>query len=260
VHPIVFKLGPFSLHWYGVMVATAFLAGLWTAGRRGPLAGVAGEKIVDLGPWAILGAIVGSRVFYIVSYWHEAFAGKPIGELFMIWKGGLVYYGGLIGAALAFIIYVKLKKLPLWKLADVFAPSIPLGCFFGRIGCFLNGCCYGRPCNLPWAVCYPADNPLEPPTHPVHPTQLYDSLLNLCLYGFLAWLFRRRKFDGQVFSTYLVGYALLRSFVEFFRGDYLLEQRYFGGWATPAHLVSLLILVAGLVLLQVLPRLAPKRE
>ena len=106
---------------------------------------------------------------------------------------------------------------------------------------------------------FPADNPLGPPTTPVHPTQLYDSLLNLCLYGFLAWLFRRRKFDGQVFSVYLIFYAVLRSFVETFRGDYLENQRYLGGWATPAHLVSIMILIAGLVLLQVLPRLQPKR-
>ena len=242
------------------MVATAFLAGLWTAGRRGPLAGIATEKVVDLGPWLILGAIIGSRLLYICSYWHEAFAGKPITELFMIWKGGLVFYGGLIGAALAFLIYVKLKKLPVWGLADVFAPSVPLGAFFGRIGCFLNGCCYGSPCNLPWAVRFPADNPLQPPTSPVHPTQLYDSLLNLCLYGFLAWLFRRRRFDGQVFSVYLVCYAVVRSFVETFRGDYTPAERFLGGWATPAQLVSLLILVAGLVLLLVLPRFVPRRS
>ena len=241
------------------MVAAAFLAGLWTAGRRGSRAGIAAEKIVDLGPWLIVGAIIGSRVLYVISYWHESFAGKPIQEIFMVWKGGLVYYGGLIGAALACIAYARLKKLPLWKLADIFAPSIPLGCFFGRLGCFLNGCCYGRPCNLPWAVRFPADNPLSPPTSPVHPTQIYDSLLNLCLYAFLAWLFRRRKFDGQVFSVYLVCYAVLRSLVETFRGDYPEYQHYLGGWATPAHLVSILILAAGLVLLRVLPRPELKR-
>jgi phosphatidylglycerol:prolipoprotein diacylglycerol transferase len=181
VHPIALKLGTLSIHWYGVMVALAFLAGLWTAGRRGMRAGIAAEKIVDLGPWAIVGAIVGSRVLYVISYWQEAFAGKPITEIFMVWKGGLVFYGGLIGASLACIAYVRLKKLPLWKVADILIPSLPLGCFFGRVGCFLNGCCYGRACNLPWAVRFPADNPLGPPTTPVHPTQLYDALLNLCL-------------------------------------------------------------------------------
>jgi len=259
VHPIALKLGPLSIHWYGVMVAMAFLVGLWTAGRRGPYAGIASEKIVDLGPWLIVGAIIGARVLYVISYWQESFASKPIGEIFLIWKGGLVYYGGLIGTSLACIAYVRVKKMALWKVADIFAPSAALGCFFGRLGCFFNGCCYGRACNLPWAIRFPADNPLGPPTHPVHPTQLYDSLLNLCLYAFLAWLFRRRKFDGQVFSVYLVCYAVLRSFVEMFRGDYAEDQHYLGGWATPAHLISILIFVAGLVLMQVLPRLQPKQ-
>ena len=220
MHPIALQLGPLSIHWYGVMVALAFLAGLWTASRRGLRDGIAAEKIVDLGPWLIVGAILGARTLYVVSYWRESFAGKPLEEIFMVWKGGLVYYGGLVGASIAGILYTRLKKLPLWKVADIVAPSIALGYVFGRIGCLLNGCCYGRACNLPWAIRFPADNPLQPPTFPVHPTQIYDSLLNLGLYAFLAWLYRRKKFDGQVFGVYLVCYAVLRSFVEMFRGDY----------------------------------------
>jgi phosphatidylglycerol:prolipoprotein diacylglycerol transferase len=254
MHPIAIELGPFSIHWYGVMVALGFLAGLWTAGRRGLHEGIAAEKIIDLGPWLIIGAIVGARTLYVISYWQEFFEGKPLVEVFMVWKGGLVFYGGLIGASLACILYVRLKKLPLWKVADIFAPSIALGYVFGRIGCLLNGCCYGRACSLPWAIRFPEGNPLKPPTNPVHPTQVYESLLNLALYAGLAWLFRRKKFDGQIFGIYLVSYALLRSFVEMFRGDYPEHQHYLGGWATPAHLVSIAILAAGLVLLWLLPR------
>lgn len=140
-----------------------------------------------------------------------------------------------------------------------FAPSIALGYVFGRIGCLLNGCCYGRVCSLPWAIRFPADNPLHPPTYPVHPTEVYESLLNLGLYMALAWLHRHKKFDGQVFAVYLVSYAALRSFVELFRGDYPEYQHYLGGWATPAHLVSIGILAAGVVLLWVLPRPEMKR-
>ena len=237
------------------MVALAFVAGLWTASRRAPLSGVAPEKILDLGPWLILGGILGARILYVTSYWREQFAGKPLLEIFMIQKGGLVYYGGLIGSSLACIIYARWRKLPLWKLGDIMAPSIALGYVFGRIGCLMNGCCYGRECSLPWAIHYPGGHV----THPtggiameVHPTQIYDSLLSLGLYLFLAWLYRRKKFDGQVFATYLVCYACTRSFVEMFRGDY--PQRYLGGWATPAHLISIGILAAGAVLLFVLPR------
>jgi len=239
------------------MVALGFLAGLWTAGRRGMHAGMAAEQIIDLGPWLIVGAILGARSLYVVSYWHESFEGRPIDEIFMVWKGGLVYYGGLAGASLACILYCRRKKLPLWRIADILAPSIALGYVFGRIGCLLNGCCYGRACNLPWAIRFPEGNPLNPPTYPVHPTEVYESLLNLGLYAALAWLFRHKKFDGQVFGVYLVCYALLRSFVEMFRGDY--PQYYLGGWATPAHLVSFAILVAGLVLLRLLPRPEVKR-
>ena len=259
MHPIAFHLGPLPIHWYGVMVALGFLAGLWTAGRRAMHAGMAAEKIIDLGPWLIVGAILGARTLYVISYWRESFAGRPLEEIFMVWNGGLVFYGGLIGSSLACILYARLKKLPLWKLADILAPSIALGYVFGRIGCLLNGCCYGRACNLPWAIRFPEGNPLGSPTFPVHPTEIYESLLNLCLYAALAWLFRRKKFDGQVFGVYLVSYAVLRSFVEMFRGDYPEPKHYLGGWATPAHLVSIAIFAAGLVLLALLRRLEAKR-
>jgi phosphatidylglycerol:prolipoprotein diacylglycerol transferase len=173
----------------------------------------------------------------------------------MIQRGGLVFYGGLIGAALGGMLYARMKKLPLWKLGDVLAPSIALGYVFGRIGCLLNGCCYGKPSNLPWAIRFPADNPNHPPTIPVHPTQIYDALLNLILYAGLAWLYRRKKFDGQVFGTYLLGYACTRSFVELFRGDY--TPIHVHGGLTPAHLISIGVFATGVVLLVVLRRRRP---
>ena len=253
MHPIAFKLGPVAIHSYGVMVALGFLAGLWTAGRRAQRDGVPPEKVIDLGPWLIIGAILGARTLYVFSYWRDQFADQPLWEIVSVWHGGLVFYGGLIGASLACILYVRAKHLRLWKMADIFAPSIALGYVFGRIGCLLNGCCYGRACNLPWAIHFPADNPLHPPTTPVHPTQIYEALLNLGLYVVLAWLYRRKKFDGQIFATYLVCYALLRSFVEMFRGDYPPRQ-YWGGWVTPAHLVSIGILAAGALLFFILRR------
>jgi phosphatidylglycerol:prolipoprotein diacylglycerol transferase len=217
------------------------------------MSGIPAEKILDLGPWLIVGTVIGARALYVFSYWREEFAGHPISEIFMVWRGGLVYYGGLIGASLAAILYARTKALPLWKLADVLAPSIALGCVFGRIGCLMNGCCYGRECDLQWAIHFPAGHRTYP--HGVHPTQIYDSLLNLGLYLGLAWLNRRKKFDGEVFAAYLIGYALLRSFVEVFRGDY--PQHYLGGWATPAQLVSMGILVVGVVLWCLLPKIAP---
>ena len=205
---------------------------------------------MDVGPWLILGTIVGARALYVISYWKEEFANKPLREIFMVHHGGLVFYGGLIATIAVVIIYVHIRKLPLWKFADALAPSTALGYVFGRAGCLMNGCCYGRPTDLPWAIHFPADHPTKGVG--VHPTQIYDSLLSAGLYLALAWLYRRKKFDGQVFASYLMAYAVMRSFVEFFRGDY--RVHYLGGWATPAHLVSLGIFVAGALLYWKLPR------
>jgi phosphatidylglycerol:prolipoprotein diacylglycerol transferase len=255
VHPIAFKLGTWPVHWYGVLIAFGFLAGLWTAGRRGLLLGLKPDQVGDAGPWMIFGAILGARSLYVASYWKEKFAGTPWWEVFMVQHGGLVFYGGLIGASLAIILYCHFRKIPLWKLADVFAPSIALGYVFGRLGCLLNGCCFGRECSLPWAVTYPRganDTFPKDAEHgvAVHPTQVYDSLLNLALYLFLAWLYRRKKFDGQIFAAYLVCYAFTRSFVEYFRGDY--DAAHIHGVLTPAQLVSVGILAAGVALFVVL--------
>jgi len=261
VHPIAFQLGSLTIHWYGVMVALGFLAGLWTASRRGMLVGFAPDKTLDVGPWIIVGAIVGARVLYVISYWDEQFAGRPLAEVFMVWHGGLVYYGGLIGSCLAVIIYSRVQHMPLWKMADVLTPSVALGYACGRIGCLMNGCCYGRECHLPWAIRYPRPHETHPPDGPaipVHPTQIYDSLLSLALYAALAWLFRHKKYDGQVFVTYLLSYAALRSLVEFFRGDY--PQHYLGGWATPAHLVSMVTAAIGLILLFALKKAGTARR
>ena len=250
MHPIAFYLGSLPVRWYGVMMALAFLAGLWTATRRARLANVSGDVIADVTLWLMAGSIIGARFVYVTTYWHTEFAGQPFSEVFMIQHGGLVYYGGLIGAMISGLGYLFLKKQPVWKIADILAPSVALGSVFGRIGCLLNGCCFGRACDLPWAIHFPADH--ETHGAAVHPTEIYDALLNLALYFFLAWLFRRKKFDGQIFSTYLIVYAVFRSIVEYFRGDYPTDHVHAG--LTSAQLVSVPIFVAGLVLAAVLAR------
>ena len=238
------------------MVALAFLAGLWTATRRAARVNISGEKIADIVFWLMAGGIVGARAVYVATYWKDEFASQPFREIFMIQHGGLVYYGGLIGATLAGCIHIWWKKLPLWKTADVLAPSIALGNVFGRIGCLLNGCCYGRACSLPWAIRFPADHSTG--GLPVHPTEIYDALLNFALYLFLAWLFRHKKFNGQVFATYLIAYAIFRSIVEYFRGDYPSDHIHDG--LTSGQLVSIPIFIAGLTLAAMLSRRAqPKR-
>ncbi|HEY1662279.1 MAG TPA: prolipoprotein diacylglyceryl transferase [Verrucomicrobiae bacterium] len=256
MQPIAFHLGPLTVHWYGIMIALAFLAGLWTAMLRARREKISPDRIADITLWLMVGAIIGARFVYVTTYWHEEFAGGPISEIFKVYHGGLVYYGGFIGATLAGVIYIYWKKMPLWKTADVLAPSVALGSVFGRAGCLLNGCCYGRPTNVPWAITFtnPQAHDLSgtPLNIPLHPTEIYDGLLNLALYFFLAWLFRRKKFDGQIFATYLMCYAIARAVVEYFRGDYSDLHYHFG--LTPAQWIGVPIFIAGLALAAVLSR------
>ena len=238
---VAFQLFGLQVYWYGILTAIGFVLGFATASRRAPKAGIPGDYVVNLAPWIIIGAVIGARLLYVVSYWDKEFAGKPLSTIFNM-RSGLVYYGGLIGASLGTSVYCRKHKLKLWTVADVMAPSVALGHAFGRVGCFMTGCCYGVPTDLPWAVHFPKDHW----THGVgvHPTQLYESGLNFALYLFLAWLFQRRKFQGQVFAAYLMCYAVLRAAVESFRGDY--HEFYIGGIATPGQTVSIVIMAAGL--------------
>jgi phosphatidylglycerol---prolipoprotein diacylglyceryl transferase len=267
VHPIAIHLGPLTIHWYGIMIAVAFLVGLWTATLRARRENIPGERIADIVLWLMVGAIVGARIVYVTTYWKDEFAGQPWWEVFMIQRGGLVYYGGLIGATLAGFIYIRWKRLPLWKTADALAPSCALGNSFGRIGCFLNGCCFGRPTNVPWAVRFPNHSYAwymqqtlpgggpgpNSPSLPVHPTELYDCVNNFLLFLLLVWLFRHKKFDGQVFATYLIGYAITRTVMEYFRGDYPPDHIHLFG-LTPGMLVSIPTFIIGLALGAILSR------
>ncbi len=243
MHSIAFEIFGFQVYWYGILAAAGFVTAFSTASRRAPLAGLHGETVINLAPWIIIGAVLGARTLYVISYWNKEFADQPLTHIFNM-RSGLVYYGGLIGASLGTIIYCRKNKLPLWRVADIIAPSIALGHAFGRVGCFMTGCCYGTATDVPWAVHFPLTH--ETRGIGVHPVQLYESALNLGLYAFLAWAFRRRAFDGQTFALYLVFYSFIRAFTEMFRGDY--TQFYLGGRATPGQTVSIIIMAAGLIL------------
>lgn len=251
LHPIAFQFGALTVTWYGILVAGGFLVALWAASRRAPYGGLTPETILDLGPWLIIGAIVGARLLFVTTFWREQFAGQPFAQVFMVWHGGLVFYGGLIGATVGSILFTLRRKIPVWKMGDVVAPSIPLGSAFGRIGCLLNGCCYGKECDLPWAIHFP--QPHETYPRGVHPTEIYDALWCLLLYLLLARLYRKKTFDGQVLLASLVGYATFRFLSEFTRGDYPADQLYFGGHITPAQIVSAGIIIIGVVVWRVLP-------
>ncbi len=218
MHPVLLNLGKFSLYTYGLFAAMGFLAAIWFATREAKRCGVDHEKIMDLSFYILVAAIVGSRLAYIGTVPDE-FLANPL-EMFKIWKGGLVFYGGFVGAMLTAIIYLKVKHLPIWKTGDILAPAVALGHCLGRIGCFFAGCCYGKACDLPWAITFHDPASLAPINVPLHPTQLYSSAGNFLIFLILLVVRRYQKFEGQLFWLYVLLYGVTRSFIEMFRGDY----------------------------------------
>lgn len=180
--------------------------------------GMDADKIMDLCFYIVVAAIVGSRLLYVMTY-PEYFAKNPI-EIFKIWNGGLVFYGGFIGAVITVIVYLKACHLPLGKTVDIGAVSLPLGHFLGRIGCFFAGCCYGKACELSWAITFHNPDSLAPLYVPLHPTQLYESASNLIIFSIICLFRPYKKFDGQLFLAYIIFYGINRSIIEVFRGDF----------------------------------------
>lgn len=246
MHPILFQFGPVTLRSYGLMMAVSFLLGIWLALKLNRRAGRPDEPLLDLSTVIMLGAVVGARTLYVIVMWQD-FKAAPW-EILMVWKGGLVYYGGLIGAGLASFFWLRTKALPIWAYGDVVAPGLALGQVTGRLGCFFNGCCYGRPDEVHGLI-FPAlgDNV------PRLPVMLYEAAFCLILSVALYAFWPRRKFDGQVFWLYVLAYALWRFAIEFLRGD-AERGTLVSDALSPSQWISLLGAVIALVLLSRLSR------
>ena len=218
MHPELFKIGPLTVHTYGVLVAAGFLLGVYLAVRQAKKEGIPPNKIVDLGFYILLSALVGSRLFYVmINAGH--YIKNPL-DIFKVWEGGLVFYGGILFTVPTVLWYVKKNALSVWSTADLFAPSLAIGHAIGRIGCFYSGCCYGKPADgLPWAVTFTDPQCLALIGVPLHPTQLYESIGEFTIFLVLITLRKRKSFNGQLFVTYVILYSVLRFIVEFFRGD-----------------------------------------
>jgi len=239
MYPVLFRIGPLTIYSYGLMVALGFLAGIgiaiWLAKREK----IATEKILDLAVYVLIASVVGARLFYVIEFWPE-FITNPL-NVFFVWQGGLVFYGGLLLAVITILIYAQASKINVWKLLDIIAPATALGYAIGRIGCFLNGCCYGIECSLPWAVSFPNLAGLR------HPTQIYASLTGLLIFGLLMVLWRFRKFEGQVFCAGLTMYGIYRFSIEFVR----VNPRYILGLSM-AQWGSILLVIIGLSIYYIL--------
>lgn len=241
--PILIKIGPVTLRTYGLLLALGFTLALGLAWRRARGKGLDPDMVLDLGFWLILSAILGSRLLYVIQYWSYYLA-KPW-RILMIWEGGLVFFGGLIGAVITAIVYLRLRRAPALAVGDLLAPSIALGQGIGRLGCFAAGCCYGAPFGGGWAVTFTDADCLAPVGVPLHPTQLYMSAADFLNFGLLLLIDRRRKFEGQVFFSYLIIYGSARFMLEFLRGDE--RGSFFGTPLSPAQGFGLLAILAGAV-------------
>ena len=212
-------LGPVTLHTYGVLLAAAFLAGLWMAGRQARRAGLDAIRVSDLAVYVLIAGLVGARVLLVVVDWRR---GQPFDFWGIVQSGG-VFYGGLIAAFPVAWWYVRRYKLPGWATADALAPAVVLGQAIGRLGCFAAGCCHGRPAHVPWAIAfhdvYAARTVGTPLDTPLHPTQLYESLACLAILVILTWIAPQKRFHGQVAVSYVFLYSVARFVIEYFRGD-----------------------------------------
>ncbi len=243
VLPILFKIGSVSVHTYGVAIAAAFLASIFLIRSEAKRKGFHPDLAYDIVLFAMVGGIVGARLFYVIGYWHE-FTGSPM-QIFAIWQGGLVFYGGFVGGALAVLGLIKFRKLPLGKVADMIAPSLALGSAIGRLGCFANGCCCGKETTLPWGVKFTSSQSSASPLGvPLHPTQLYEFTYNIIILGLLLWARPRIKSDGLIFWIYISMYGLSRFIVEFFR-----TNPTFALGLGRSQIFSLFLLVTGLIVI-----------
>lgn len=255
MHPVLFKFGPITIRYYGLMYVIAFFVGIFLLKKEVKRKEIAltDDDILNFALWGYLFGIIGARTYYIIFNWN--YYGMYPKEIPAIWHGGLAIHGGLLGGLLAGYLFTKKKGVSFLLLADAVAPSIILGQAFGRFGNFMNGDAHGVPTKLPWGIVFPetsiAGSQFGPV--PLHPTMLYEMILNLCIFLFL-WKIRKRNFhDGFLFCLYLIFYSIGRFFVCFFRADALVL-----GPLRTAQVVSVL-LVFGLGYLVLKNRLWEKK-
>jgi phosphatidylglycerol:prolipoprotein diacylglycerol transferase len=261
MYPRLFELGPITVYTYGVLLAAAYLLGLKLAMVRAQARGLDANRVLDLGIYIIISALVGAKLLLLVTDFRS-FTADPR-ELLTLARSGGVFYGGLILAVAVALWYIRRIGLPLWTTCDVFAPGIALGHVVGRFGCFFAGCCYGRETTVPWAITFTdpfaAANVGTPLNIPLHPTQLYEAGAELIILAVLLVTERRgRPYAGRTFWLYMLLYAISRFVIEFYRGD---ERGTVGIFST-SQFISVLLAPLAIVMLVYLSRVTapePKR-
>jgi len=262
INPIALSLGPVDIHWYGISYMVAFLLGWWLArNRAAKLSGWSAREVDDLLFYAMLGVILGGRFGYILFYGFNDWLVDPL-RLFRVWEGGMSFHGGLIGVLIAMGLLSKKTGKGFFAVTDFIAPLVPVGLFMGRIGNFINGELWGAPTTMPWGIqvscekfyhlCsnklqLPADTLLSPA---LHPSQLYEALLEGVILFALLWIFANRKPPAMVISgAFLVLYGLFRSVVELVRMPDAHIGYLWADWLTMGQLLSLPMILIGAILI-----------
>lgn len=246
---VFLQLGPFTIYWYGVIIALGLFLGLFLATREANRLGLKKDYIIDLVVIATPVAIIFARIYYVIFEW-DMYANGPLWKIFAIWEGGIAIHGALIGAVLTAVIYARYRNISFWQLADITAPSIILGQAIGRWGNFMNQEAHGGPISeatyekfhqyLPDFIM----NQMCIDGVMYHPTFLYESVWNLIVFGLLLLLRRYNPYRGEVFLSYVIFYSIGRIFVEALRTDSL--------WLGPikqAQFFSILLIVGALIIL-----------
>ena len=210
MHPEILHLGFVHLRSYGLMMAIAFVVGTFLGLREARRLSLDEDKVVNVILITLIASVFGARMLYVLEHLPEF--RREWTSVLALWQGGLTLYGGIVAGTFAGLVAAKRMQLPVWITADALTPSLALGTMFGRIGCFLNGCCYGRPTQMAWGVLFPHDSfaYLEYGDQPVHPSQVYNALAGLLLFILFQSLRRRFRVPGVMFWTFIVLFAAIR--------------------------------------------------
>jgi phosphatidylglycerol:prolipoprotein diacylglycerol transferase len=246
IDPVLMHIGPFAVHWYGMMYLLSFLVSYGVTRylvvkRKFPM----DREMQDmLYLYLMAGVVLGGRLGYVLFYDLKAYLQSPL-DILAVWKGGMSFHGGLIGVIVSVILYGRNYKLPFWGITDILTVSVPIGLGLGRLGNFINGELFGRVTQVPWGMVFPEGGPL-----PRHPSQLYEAFLEGVILFILLWLLKERVKNqtGVLSSIFLIGYSIIRFTVEFFREPDP-QLGYLAGFITMGQVLSLLMLLAGIILL-----------
>jgi len=248
MYPVLIQIGTFQLRSYGVIVALSFFLGLWVSEREAKRKGIDPGLIQDFAFYALVGGIIGARLYFVLFSNPSYFLQNPW-QILAVWRGGIGIIGALFGGLATALWYCRKKGLSFRQFADTLAPGVILGQAAGIFACLLNGDSYGKPTDLPWAITYTDPRSMAPLNIPLHPVEIYEMAAYLLVF-LLVWQTRKKyKTEGFAFLTYLAGYGVARFLVAFFRGNPAIFA-----WGIPAAQVFgvalLLFAMAGFYVLE----------